>query len=154
MDFLAAAEGLDTKAQNKGLLKAVDDYCTDAQLDKNERQQYRQQVYSYCNEQLQAGEEIELEALSNELPPLGEKTFQAFTAEQGYELEESFPADRSTLRQLTKFAGSGGGLSINFDALLLGERIFWDPATDTLTIKGTPPNLRDQLQRRFGGGDR
>ncbi|RWR02651.1 nucleoid-associated protein NdpA [[Pantoea] beijingensis] len=151
MDFLGASVGLDTKAQNRGLLQAVDDYCAESQLDKGERQNYRQQVYSYCNEQLQAGEEIALEALSSELPPLGEKTFQAFTQEQGYELEESFPADRSTLRQLTKFAGSGGGLTLNFDAMLLGERIFWDPATDTLTIKGTPPNLRDQLQRRTGG---
>ncbi|CCG87769.1 nucleoid-associated protein YejK [Erwinia piriflorinigrans] len=150
MDFLGASVGLDTKAQNRGLLQAVDDYCAQASLDKNERQDYRQQVYSYCNEQLQAGEEIEMQDLSNELAPLGEKTFQAFTQEQGYELEESFPADRSTLRQLTKFAGSGGGLTLNFDALLLGERIFWDPATDTLTIKGTPPNLRDQLQRRTG----
>ncbi|MCW2484536.1 nucleoid-associated protein YejK [Candidatus Symbiopectobacterium sp. NZEC127] len=154
MDFLGASAGLDTKAQNRGLLQAVDDYCADAQLDKNERQQYRQQVYSYCNEQLQAGEEIEVAALSQELPPLGEKTFHAFSEEQGYELEESFPADRSTLRQLTKFAGSGGGLTINFDALLLGERIFWDPTTDTLTIKGTPPNLRDQLQRRLSSGDK
>ncbi|EHD20985.1 MULTISPECIES: nucleoid-associated protein YejK [Brenneria] len=153
MDFLAAAEGLDTKAQNRGLLKAVDEYCADAQLDKNERQNYRQQVYSYCNEQLQSGEEIQLQALSQELAPLGEKTFQQFSTEQGYELEESFPADRSTLRQLTKFSGSGGGISLNFDALLLGERIFWDPATDTLTIKGTPPNLRDQLQRRLTGGN-
>lgn len=153
MDFLGASAGLDAKAQNRGLLQAVDDYCADAQLDKNERQQYRQQVYSYCNEQLQAGEEIEVAALSQELPPLGEKTFHAFSQEQGYELEESFPADRSTLRQLTKFAGSGGGLTINFDAMLLGERIFWDPTTDTLTIKGTPPNLRDQLQRRLSSGD-
>ncbi|WP_406627725.1 nucleoid-associated protein YejK [Pectobacterium carotovorum] len=152
MDFLAASEGLDTKAQNRGLLKAVDEYCDEAQLDKNERQNYRQQVYSYCNEQLQSGEEIELASLSQELPPLGEKTFQQFSADHGYELEESFPADRGTLRQLTKFAGSGGGISLNFDALLLGERIFWDPATDTLTIKGTPPNLRDQLQRRTSSG--
>ncbi|WP_130830826.1 nucleoid-associated protein YejK [[Erwinia] mediterraneensis] len=151
MDFLGASVGLDTKAQNRGLLQAVDDYCSESNLDKNERQNYRQQVYSYCNEQLQAGEEIALEDLSKELPPLGEKSFQAFTQEQGYELEEHFPADRGTLRQLTKFAGSGGGLTINFDALLLGERIFWDPTTDTLTIKGTPPNLRDQLQRRTGG---
>ncbi|WNN43051.1 MULTISPECIES: nucleoid-associated protein YejK [Winslowiella] len=151
MDFLGASVGLDTKAQNRGLLQAVDDYCAESQLDKGERQNYRQQVYSYCNEQLQAGEEIALEDLSNELPPLGEKSFQAFTQDQGYELEESFPADRGTLRQLTKFAGSGGGLTLNFDAMLLGERIFWDPATDTLTIKGTPPNLRDQLQRRTGG---
>ncbi|KAA8995247.1 nucleoid-associated protein YejK [Affinibrenneria salicis] len=152
MDFLAASVGLDTKAQNRNLLQAVDEYCDEAQLDKNERQNYRQQVYSYCNEQLQSGEEIELAGLSQELPPLGEKNFQQFSAEQGYELEENFPADRSTLRQLTKFSGSGGGLTLNFDALLLGERIFWDPATDTLTIKGTPPNLRDQLQRRVGGG--
>ncbi|MFP1722448.1 nucleoid-associated protein YejK [Lonsdalea quercina] len=154
MDFLGAAEGLDTKAQNRGLLKAVDEYCAEAALDKNERQEYRQQVYSYCNEQLQSGEEIALSSLSQELPPLGDKTLEAFTTEQGYELADSFPADRSTLRQLTKFAGSGGGLSINFDALLLGERIFWDAATDTLTIKGTPPNLRDQLQRRLSGGER
>ena len=146
MDFLGASEGLNAKAQNKGLLQAVDDFTAEAQLDKSERQNVRQQVYSYCNEQLQAGEEIELESLSKELAGVSEVSFQEFTAEKGYELEESFPADRSTLRQLTKFAGSGGGLTINFDAMLLGERIFWDPATDTLTIKGTPPNLRDQLQ--------
>lgn len=151
MDFLAASEGLDTKAQNRGLLQAVDDYCADAQLGKHERQTVRQQVYSYCNEQLQAGEEIELQELSKEIAPVGEKDFLQFSSEQGYELEDSFPADRGTLRQLTKFAGSGGGISLNFDAMLLGERIFWDAATDTLTIRGTPPNLRDQLQRRTGG---
>ena len=151
MDFLGASEGLNAKAQNRGLLQAVDDFTAQAQLDKNERQNVRQQVYSYCNEQLQSGEEIELASLSKELSGVSEVSFEAFTAEQGYELEESFPADRSTLRQLTKYAGSGGGLTINFDAMLLGERIFWDPATDTLTIKGTPPNLRDQLQRRTSG---
>ena len=132
----------------------MDDYCAEGQLDKNERQAYRQQVYSYCNEQLQAGEEIALTGLAQALPPIGERDFKQFSSEEGYQLEESFPADRSTLRQLTKFAGSGGGLSINFDALLMGERIFWDPATDTLTIKGTPPNLRDQLQRRLSNGEK
>lgn len=151
MDFLGAGVGLDTKAQNRSLLQAVDDYCDEASLDKKERQDYRQQVYTYCNQQLQAGEEITVQELSGELPSLGEKSFEDFTREQDYSLEESFPADRGTLRQLTKFAGSGGGLTLNFDAMLLGERIFWDPTTDTLTIKGTPPNLRDQLQRRTSG---
>ncbi len=125
MDFLGASEGLNAKAQNRGLLQAVDDFTAEAQLDKAERQNVRQQVYSYCNEQLQAGEEIELESLSKELSGVSEVSFSEFTAEKGYELEESFPADRSTLRQLTKYAGSGGGLTINFDAMLLGERIFW-----------------------------
>lgn len=148
MDFLGASEGLNTKAQNLGLLQAVDDFTAKAQLDKAERQTVRQQVYGYCNEQLRAGEEIELEALSRELGGVSEESFRQFTARQDYKLEESFPADRNTLRQLTKFSGSGGGLTINFDAMLLDERIFWDPVSDTLTIRGTPPNLRDQLQRR------
>src|SRR5476649_290692 len=152
MDFLAASEGLDTKAQNRGLIKAVDDYCAEGQLDKNERQNVRQQVYGYCKEQLQAGEEIAVAELSAALPPVGDQTFATFSSEQDYALAESFPPDRGTLRQLTKYAGSGGGVTLNFDAQLLGERIFWDAATDTLTIKGTPPNLRDQLQRRLNGG--
>ncbi|SUH36279.1 nucleoid-asociated protein [Salmonella enterica subsp. enterica] len=112
----------------------------------------RQQVYSYCNEQLQAGKRLSWNHCLKSFPASVKSASANFTAEKGYELEESFPADRSTLRQLTKYAGSGGGLTINFDAMLLGERIFWDPATDTLTIKGTPPNLRDQLQRRTSGG--
>ncbi|MBF4344262.1 nucleoid-associated protein YejK, partial [Vibrio anguillarum] len=67
---------------------------------------------------------------------------------QGYELHDSFPVDLGTIRKLTKFVGAGGGLNITFDAILLGERVFYDPETDTLTIKGTPPNLRDQLTRQ------
>lgn len=150
MDFLGANGGLDTKAQNRGLLQAVDDYCAESALDKAQQQDYRQQVYSYCHEQLQDGQEVVLKDLSKELSTLGKKSFQTFTEEQGYALEATFPADRTTLRQLTKFSGSGAGLTLNFDATLLGERIVWDAVTDTLTIKGTPPNLRDQLQRRTG----
>ncbi|MBT0724021.1 nucleoid-associated protein YejK [Rosenbergiella sp. S61] len=149
MDFLGASQGLDTKAQNRTLLQAVDDYCEEVSLDKQSRQEYRQQVHQYCSDQLKSGDEITITELSHQLPEVNEQSFVGFTEQQGYEFEESFPADRSTLRQLTKFSGSGGGLTMNFDALLLNERIFWDPTTDTLTIKGTPPNLRDQLQRRL-----
>lgn len=83
MDFLAASEGLDTKAQNRGLLQAVDDYCADAQLDKNERQSVRQQVYSYCNEQLQAGEEIELQACRRSCRRSARKTSCSSPASKG-----------------------------------------------------------------------
>ncbi|CAH0533072.1 Nucleoid-associated protein YejK [Vibrio stylophorae] len=149
LDFLEAENGMDTKVQNQVLLQAVEDFCTDARIESNERQDVRKQVYEYCNGQLKAGEEVDLKELSDSLPDSPEGSdFAQFTAAQGYELEESFPADRSTIRKLTKFVGAGGGISINFDSMLLGDRIFYDPKTDTLTIQGTPPNLRDQLQRR------
>lgn len=92
--------------------------------------------------------------LSQEIASAGEKYFVQFSSKQVYQLEDSFAADRVTLRQLTKFAGSGGGISLTFDAMLLGEPIFWDAATDTLTIKCTPPNLRGQLQYRLKGNNK
>ncbi|MFV0450134.1 MAG: nucleoid-associated protein YejK [Vibrio sp.] len=149
LDFLQAEVGLDTKVQNKVLMQAVEDFCSDSKLEKSEAISYKKQVYDYCNEQIKAGEEVQVKELSGELPPAQDGTsFMDFTREHGYELEESFPGDRSTMRKLTKYVGAGGGLNISFDSLLMGERVFYDPETDTLTIKGTPPNLRDQLTRK------
>ncbi|GLO61444.1 nucleoid-associated protein [Vibrio sp. MACH09] len=148
LDFLQAEIGLDSKQQNLVLMQAVDDFCADAQLDKEETSSYKKQVFDYCSEQIKANEEVEVRELSGELPASDDGTsFLDYTEQRGYELEESFPADRTAVRKLTKYVGAGGGLSINFDSMLLGERIFYDPETDTLTIKGTPPNLKDQLVR-------
>ncbi|WP_087019157.1 nucleoid-associated protein YejK [Thaumasiovibrio subtropicus] len=154
LDFMQAEEGMDTKQQNQILMQAVEDYCTDARLDKEEKQQTRQQVYDYCNSQLQSGEELTVKELAGELPSAESGgDFYQFAEERGYELEEAFPVDRTAMRKLKKFVGSGGGLSVSFDSLLLGERIFYDQDTDTLTIKGTPPNLKDQLMRRLNSDD-
>lgn len=149
LDFLQADVGLDTKVQNQVLMQAVQDFCTDSKLEKDEAIGYKKQVYDYCNEQIKAGEEVHIRELSGELPASQDGTgFFEYTQAHGYELEESFPGDRSTVRKLTKFVGAGGGLNVSFDSLLLGERIFYDPESDTLTIKGTPPNLKEQLTRQ------
>ncbi|MDO2326588.1 nucleoid-associated protein YejK, partial [Escherichia coli] len=50
-------------------------------------------------------------------------------------------------------AGSGGGVTIYFSAVLFGERLFWGTATDTLALKRTPPNLRAQMPRPTSGGN-
>ncbi|MDF7669660.1 nucleoid-associated protein YejK [Orbaceae bacterium ESL0721] len=147
MDYLGASEGLDTKAQNRTLVKAINDYCQEIQLDREEKKSARENVYDYCKSQLEAGEEIQLNNLANELPAVENSNFMQYINNNGYDLEDNFPADRAALRQLKKFSGSGGGLTLSFDSTLLGDRIKWDPQSDSLVIKGVPPNLRDQLQR-------
>ena len=149
MDFLGAEEGLNPQVQNQCLLQAVDDYCVQGKLNREQTQAVKKQVFEYCKGQLNSGEEIELSELSNELPTLNQQPFMAFTQEQNYGLEENIPPVRTALKSLTKFSGSGKGVTISFDAELIDQRIIWDEAADTLTIKGLPPNLRDQLQRRL-----
>ena len=147
MDFLGAEEGLNPQVQNQCLLQAVSDYCEQGELNKEQTQAVKKQVFEYCKGQLASGDEIALTELSANLPTLNERPFVTFTEEQDYGLEETIPPIRSALKTLTKFSGSGKGVTLSFDADLLNNRIEWDPLTDTLTIKGIPPNLKDQLQK-------
>ncbi|PMC57399.1 nucleoid-associated protein YejK [Haemophilus parainfluenzae] len=147
MDFLGAEEGLNPQVQNQCLLQAVSDYCEQGELNKEQTQAVKKQVFEYCKGQLASGDEIALTELSANLPTLNERPFVTFTEEQDYGLEETIPPVRSALKTLTKFSGSDKGVTLSFDADLLNNRIEWDPLTDTLTIKGIPPNLKDQLQK-------
>ena len=147
MDFLGAEEGLNPQVQNQCLLQAVSDYCEQGELNKEQTQAVKKQVFEYCKGQLASSNEIALTELSANLPTLNERPFITFTEEQDYGLEETIPPVRSALKTLTKFSGSGKGVTLSFDADLLNNRIEWDPLTDTLTIKGIPPNLKDQLQK-------
>lgn len=79
------------------------------------------------------------------------ESFYDFARGGSYELDEEFPADKSTLRQLKKFSGTGGGVTISFDGGHLGQRVIYDPISDTILIKGVPANLKDQLDRRLKG---
>ncbi len=147
MDFLGAEEGLNPQVQNQCLLQAVSDYCEQGELNKEQTQAVKKLVFEYCKGQLASGDEIALTELSTNLPTLNERPFVTFTEEQDYGLEETIPPVRSALKTLTKFSGSGKGVTLSFDADLLNNRVEWDPLTDTLTIKGIPPNLKDQLQK-------
>lgn len=147
LDFLEAESGLDVKAQNLVLTQAIQDFTSDSGLERDEVLQFNKTVKDYCDEQSSSGCEVVIKELSGELPSVGDKSFYEYTQENGYELEESFPASSAVTKKLTKFVGAGGGLNISFDSLLLNERIFYNAETDTLTIKGTPPNLRSMLVR-------
>ena len=111
-------------------MQAVDDYCVQGELNREQTQAVKKQVFEYCKGQLNSGEEIELAELSNELPTLNQQPFMAFTQEQNYGLEENIPPVRTALKSLTKFSGSGKGVTISFDAELIDQRIIWDEATD------------------------
>ncbi|MBE2897703.1 nucleoid-associated protein YejK [Pasteurellaceae bacterium 20609_3] len=147
MDFLGAEPGFDPKAQNLTLLQAVDDFCQQGELNAQQTQAVKSQTFDYCKGQLKAGEEIVLSELSDVLPVLNEQAFSTFSQTQEYDLAEQIPPVQSALKSLTKYSGSGKGVTISFDAALLGERLIWDEHADTLTLKGLPANLRDQLQR-------
>lgn len=148
LDFMGAKEGFDAKVQNQGLLKAVEEFCEKQELPTEQKQEVREVTFNYCKEQIKEGQDIDLSNLSDEFKSTSslEGSFYDFVSED-YQLEENFPADKTLVRKLTKYVGQGGGMNISFDQKHLGASIKYDEASDTLTIQGIPPNLREQLKR-------
>jgi len=151
LDFMGCVEGVNPKAQNKSLMNAVEDFVAGAELTKDERQSCRDKVFEFCTERFDAGRDVDIKDLADELADSGMDSFYDFAKGGDYGLDEEFPVDKSTLRQLKKFSGTGGGVTISFDGGHLGERVIYDPISDTLLIKGVPANLKDQLDRRLKG---
>lgn len=147
MDFVGCEEQVDIKQQNRQLIENVEEYLASEQLDPAEKQVNRQIVSDYYKEKVDNQEQIEIHELSAQLPATDESTFERFVSQSEKPVEASFQADKTAVKSLTKFSGAGGGLSISFDRTKLGDSIQYDPHTDTLSIVGLPPNLRDQLSR-------
>lgn len=151
LDFLGCAEGADAKANSKAVLASVEEYFGAADFDKAEQTDARKQVYAYCEERAKSGQDVVLSELSAVIDEQEQQGFLRYCQEQQLSVSEQFPVDVKELKNLIKFAGQGGGLSISFEQKLLGDRVQYDPHSDTILIKGTPPNLRDQLQRFLQG---
>ncbi|HAT8515228.1 TPA: nucleoid-associated protein YejK [Vibrio vulnificus] len=146
-DFLGIQNGIDIKMQNTILMQAVNDFINDQTTEQDEALLIRKQVKAHCFDVAKLGEEVDIAELSGEMPTNNGQSFEHYVIENGYELAPQFPVDKKMISKLVAYKGAGGGINIQFDRALLSERVFYDVETDTLTIKGTPPNLRDQLVR-------
>lgn len=147
LDFLGCEEGSDAKENSKQVLSSVEEYLSAANFDAEEKHQARQQVYEYCEAQSKQGQDVVLKELSESMDPSDQHGFLHYCAEQQLAVAEQFPVDVKSLKNLVKFSGAGAGVSVSFEQKHLGERVVYDPQQDTLTIRGVPPNLKDQLQR-------
>lgn len=137
LDFLGCAERVNAKKQTEQLVESVQDLLRDESVDAEIAKELRKDIYEYCGEQWNSGEQVRLRDIDERLVAKGAPAVTTFSQQQGVELAEEFPAERSSLRKLMKFQGQGGGLSVAFEQDMIGERVQYDPQTDTLKIVGT-----------------
>lgn len=148
LTFLGCAEEVDIKQQNKLLLEKVEQFMETEQFAPEEKQQKRQELATYYKEQIDSGDDIVVEEVAKTLSMADQsQDFHAFTQQSEEQLESTFQGDKSSIKTLNKFTGQGGGISISFERKMLGDRVAYHPESDTLVIKGVPPNLKDQLNK-------
>lgn len=97
--------------------------------------------------QAKQGEPITLGELSELIDENQPKNFYDFIKAKDYGLSETLPPDKKTLNKFRRFTGRAEGMSISFEAHLLGHKIEFDEAGGTLTLRNLPTQLTDQLKR-------
>ena len=146
-DFIGCQEGVDGPGETRTLLKAFSDFVESEDLPEEAAREKTQTLVDYATSQAKIGEPITLDELSGLIDDDQPKAFADFIRNKDYGLSPEIPADKRTLNQFRRFTGRTEGLSISFEAHMLGSKVEFDEERDTLTIRSLPTPLRDQLKR-------
>lgn len=146
-DFIGCQEGVDGPGETRTLLKAFSDFVESEDLGEDAAREKTDTLVSYAMAQAKLGEPITLDELSEVLDEDQPKAFTDFIRDKDYGLSASLPPDKKTLNKFRRFTGRADGLSISFEQHLLGSKVEFDEAGGTLTLRGLPSQLTDQLKR-------
>ncbi|NHC51503.1 nucleoid-associated protein YejK [Pseudomonas sp. AU8050] len=146
-DFIGCQEGIDGPGETRTLLKAFSDFVESEDLPDESAREKTHALVSYSMAQAKLGEPITLEKLSGLIDEDRPKSFYDFIKAKDYGLSETLPPDKKTLNKFRRFTGRAEGMSISFEAHLLGDKIEFDEAGGTLTLRNLPTQLTDQLKR-------
>ncbi len=147
-DFIGCQEGIDGPGETRTLLKAFSDYVESEDLPEEQAREKAKALVGYASGQAKMGEPITLEELSGLIDEERPKAFYEHIRNKDYGMAPEFPADKRTLSQFQRFTGRAEGLSISFEAHLLGSKVEYDEGRDMLIIRQLPTQLKDQLKRR------
>ncbi len=146
-DFIGCQEGIDGPSETRTLLKAFSDFVESEDLQEESAREKTHTLVSYSMAQAKLGEPITLDELSGLIDEDRPKNFYDFIKAKDYGISESLPPDKKTLNKFRRFTGRAEGMSISFEAHLLGDKIEFDEAGGALVIKGLPTQLTEQLKR-------
>ena len=145
-DFIGCQEGVDGPGETRTLLKAFSDFVATEDLHEDSAHEKTQILINYSIAQAKLGEPITLEELSELLDEDQPKSFYDFIKTNDYGISATLPPDKKTLNKFRRFTGRAEGLSISFEARLLGDKIAFDEVGGTLTLRNLPTQLTDQLK--------
>ncbi len=148
-DFVGCLEGVDGPGETRTLLKAFTEYVEKEDLPEDSAREKTHALLDYATTQTKLGQPLHLEELSEALDEDRPQAFYDHIRNSDYGLSAEIPADKRVLNQFRRFTGRAEGLSISFEAHLLGSNVTYDADTGSLTIKNLPTQLKDQLKRRI-----
>ena len=143
---LGCNETSGSKEETDTLISAVQGYCKEASSEED-RASVKRQVYDYCQDNMRDDKDISLSSVTGHVSEAGLDDFARFVNTRDYDMSLPLNPELRTLTKLIRYTGRSKGLSLSFDAELLGNQISYDEVSGKLIITDVPEKLKAQLKQ-------
>jgi nucleoid-associated protein len=152
--FLGCDSVVQDRVDTSNLVAALKEFVAEAKMAEKEGNEFLGRAKAICERASRAREEIEFDALANELMPKDPKKLADHLAHTDRGLSDHFVPDRRALASLVRFRGGTKQWKVEFDRDAVSNRsVIYDAAANTLTLTGLPDDLVAQLKSEgLGGG--
>ncbi|GJL88194.1 MAG: nucleoid-associated protein [Minwuia thermotolerans] len=145
--FLGCNSVIQGRVDTSNLVSALKDFVADTKMPEHEGNKFLGRAKAICERASRAREEIEFEALANELIPKNPRPLSDHLAHTDRGLSDHFVPDRRALASLVRFKGATKQWKVEFDRDAVSTGVVrYDPKGNIITLTNVPDELVDQLR--------
>lgn len=145
--FLGCDSVVKDRVDTSNLVTALKDFVVALEMPEREGNEFLGRAKAICERASRAREELEFEALANELMPKEPKKLIDHLALSDRALSDRFVPDRRALASLVRLRGGTKQWKVEFEREAVSDgTIVYDAERNTLTLTGLPDELVVQLK--------
>lgn len=131
------------KGATTTLIDAIKTYATSKSWTEEEFSTVKSRVFAYAKTQFENSNAVYINALSSLIDPDSADEFIIHA--NAHELPAAFHIDSKVLNRLRRYSGGDKEVNISFTNDVINKRIFVNHEMDTITLKGIPLRLKQDL---------
>lgn len=146
--FLGCNDLVIALRETQKLVRGLEKFAADQQLDGAHRDELYQRAHQYLDESGDNGEELSLNQMSQTLWPQAAGQLREALTDEALELASGFIPDRRAIKPLLRFKASSPAWKLEFDrSSLRSGAVIYDRQHDRLILTEIPESLRRELTR-------
>jgi nucleoid-associated protein len=145
--FLGCDSVIQDRVDTSNLVSALKEFVVKTNMPEQEGNDFLGRAKAICERASRAREEIEFEALANELMPRDPRPLSEHLSHTDRALSDHFVPDRRALASLVRFKGATRQWKVEFDREAVSTGVVrYDPRANIITLTNVPDELVDQLR--------
>jgi len=149
-EFLGCETTVQERKDTADLVAALKAFADSQKMSAPDREDFLQRAKSICDRSAKSRQELEFEALANELMPTSPSTLLDVLTDPDLNLNDGFIPNRRVLGSLVRFKAKTELWSLEFErSALSGGKVVFDPDRNTLTLTDLPADLSQELREEF-----